>query len=192
MRYQPLDASHGTVVSYQHEVLVIDFVETCVDIPKFLLCCEKCPNYRKCWSCPPFDFSPENIWEQFKTLVLFGKKIVLTTDFRKAHDGKGRINDISSGLLAPFKEALFKELLDCEQSYQGSMALSAGKCDICEVCARQHDLPCVNPKYLRYSIEALGGDVGKAIELYFGEKLIWGEKGSLPEYFFLLGGLLKP
>lgn len=44
---------------------------------------------------------------------------------------------------------------------------------------------------MRYSLETLGGDMGKALELYFDRKMIWAENGHLPAYYILLGGLLK-
>ena len=44
---------------------------------------------------------------------------------------------------------------------------------------------------MRYSIEALGGNVTKAVQLYYDDTILWTENGHLPEYFILLGGLLK-
>ena len=46
------------------------------------------------------------------------------------------------------------------------------------------------PDRMRYSIEALGGDCGGALEKYFGETLQWSAGQRLPEQIILLGGLL--
>ena len=37
----------------------------------------------------------------------------------------------------------------------------------------------------------LGGDVSKALRECFGVELKWAENGRLPEYFVVLGALLK-
>lgn len=43
---------------------------------------------------------------------------------------------------------------------------------------------------MRYSIEALGGNVGRTLSKYLHLKLLWMEKGRLPAYFIIVGGLL--
>ena len=45
---------------------------------------------------------------------------------------------------------------------------------------------------MRYSIEALGGNVGLTVTRYLGQKLEWIEEGRLPRYFMLVAGLLIP
>ena len=50
---------------------------------------------------------------------------------------------------------------------------------------------CKNYARLRYSIESLGGDVEKTLELYFNERLLWGREGHMPEYMLLVGGLMQ-
>lgn len=60
----------------------------------------------------------------------------------------------------------------------------------CEVCLRSSGQPRAHPEQLRYSIEALGGDVGEAAQRYFGKPLLWVHHGEAPEYLMLVGGLL--
>ena len=43
---------------------------------------------------------------------------------------------------------------------------------------------------LRYSIEALGGDVEGCLQRYFHMPILWGWNGKAPEYLVLVGGLL--
>ena len=83
-----------------------------------------------------------------------------------------------------------RELLAMEAEAPGSLALFAGKCDLCPVCARTEGKPCRMPERMRYSIEALGGDCSGALEKYFGETLQWSAGQRLPEQIILLGGLL--
>ena len=49
-----------------------------------------------------------------------------------------------------------------------------------------------NPELLRYSVEALGGDVGGCLRHYFHLPIQWGRNGKAPDYFVLVGGLLLP
>ena len=46
------------------------------------------------------------------------------------------------------------------------------------------------PEEMRYSFNALGGDSGKTMELYFGRPIVWSHNGEVPEYLPLMGGLL--
>lgn len=50
--------------------------------------------------------------------------------------------------------------------------------------------PCGRPELLRYSIEALGGDVEGCLQHYFHLPMLWGRDGKAPDYFALVGGLL--
>ena len=45
---------------------------------------------------------------------------------------------------------------------------------------------------MRYSVEALGGNVGLTVQKLLGIQLEWMEEGKLPSYFVLVGGLLMP
>ena len=68
--------------------------------------------------------------------------------------------------------------------------LLAGTCDQCEVCEKVQGHPCGRPELLRYSIEALGGDVEGCLQHYFHLPMLWGRDGKAPDYFVLVGGLL--
>ena len=50
--------------------------------------------------------------------------------------------------------------------------------------------PCRFPAHLRYSIEALGGDVESCLQHYFHIPVLWGRNGTAPDYLVLVGGLL--
>lgn len=43
---------------------------------------------------------------------------------------------------------------------------------------------------MRYSIEALGGNVGKTAEKLLGVEIKWAADGKLPGYFMLVCGIL--
>ncbi|NLN98211.1 MAG: DUF2284 domain-containing protein [Eubacteriaceae bacterium] len=178
------------IETYQREVAVSSYMETCVDIPKFTGYCRQCPHYRKNWACPPFDFSVEKLWHSYETLRLSAKKMIVPPELTDRTYEKDAFKEICSNLLVPMKQALLSELMALEAKTPDSLVLSMGTCDACIQCTRLNKKPCRSPDRCRHSIESLGGDLSKTIEHYFKEKLIWPKEGQLPEYFFLLGGLL--
>ena len=92
------------------------------------------------------------------------------------------------------KARMSEELFAMEAEHPGSISLSAGSCSICgkENCTRPQGKPCRYPDKLRYSIESIGGNVGKTVHDFLGIPLEWIEAGQVPRYFVLVGGLLKP
>ena len=157
-----------------------EFAAKFVDIPRFLQCCRECRNYGKKWTCPPYDFDPEEIWSAYSKLTLIGCRIL------PDNDGEDLIRD-----LFQVKEQLFQELLRMEASAPGSMLLSAGACEFCDVCRKEAAEPCCHPERMRYSLESLGANVGAAAEELLGIKLRWFADGHRPEYLALICGLLE-
>lgn len=175
----------------QREIAVSDFFQACVDIPRFAECCRLCPNYGKLWSCAPYDFSPADIWHKHSTLLLQCRVIPVPEALQRQTLCQQDINEQSRALLQPHKRAMLQEMLALERQFPGSLALDAGSCDRCASCTRLEGHPCRHPEALRYSVEALGGDVCKALKLYFDKEILWGMDGHMPAYYLLLGGLLK-
>lgn len=171
---------------------VSDFVKTCVDIPRFLGCCRECPNYDKRWSCPPYNFSVEAIWKQYTSILLYEVKIPISRELQEKTYSQEELNEISREILAPVKKQLTEELLALEEQNPGSRALFAGTCELCENCNKESGGLCQHPEQMRYSIEALGGNVAQAAQVYFDDRILWAANGHLPEYYILLGGLLNP
>lgn len=163
-----------------------EFRRDLVDVPRFSGYCQDCPNYGRFWSCPPFEFDPREIWERYGALLLYAQKIV----FQKDRLFPGERRTFEEKELPKIKGAMARELLDRESRTPGSLALFPGRCDWCPVCARVEGKPCRMPERMRYSIEALGGDCGGALEKYYGETLQWSAGQRLPEQIILLGGLL--
>ena len=174
------------------QVPVSEFVERCVDVPRFLGYCRQCRSFDKTWSCPPYDFSVEELWARYETLLLRGEKVMVPRELQERVFPPQELEAVSLSFLQPVKDRLFEALLELEGHYPGSMALSAGSCRLCGEgnCTRPASFPCRHPDRLRYSIESLGGDVGQAARLYLGEELVWGQGGHLPPYYLLVGGLL--
>ena len=94
---------------------------------------------------------------------------------------------------AEVKEKITAELFEMENTNPGSVSLSAGSCSLCGKgnCTRPSGAPCRYPDKMRYSIESLGGNVGKTVHDLLGIQLEWIEEGKVPSYFVLVGGLLE-
>lgn len=94
--------------------------------------------------------------------------------------------------MAEVKAALTATLFQKEEAYPGSRSLCAGSCAVCgeDNCSKPQGQPCRYPDRMRYSIEALGGNVGLTASRLLGINLQWIEEGKVPDYFVLVGGLL--
>ena len=180
-----------SIVLLQKEVGIDEYIEACIDIKRVLKFCEQCQNYGSKWSCPPFIFSSKDFWFSYKTLLLYGKKIVLPPELLDIRFEKDALTAWYREILKPIKQGILSELLVMERENPGSMVLSAGSCEQCDLCERAEGLPCKKPEVMRYSLESLGADVAHTLELYLGETLQWAMNGRLPSQFLLLGGLLK-
>ena len=154
------DETLYTCTTLDRTVPLDEFRWDLVDVPRFSGYCQDCPNYGRFWSCPPFWFDPMTLWQRYDALRLYARKLVFTKD-----------------RLFPGERRAFE-----------ATELPKIKGDLAR--ARLEGKPCRMPERMRWSIEALGGDCGGALEKYFGESLQWSTGQRLPEQIILLGGLL--
>ena len=172
-----------TIEKSEKLIKVSDYLDRYVNVEEFLQYCKKCNNYEKLWSCPSYDFNPEDYWKEYDELLVVARKIIF---------GEGVDQDRSYEIMLEVKEDMSRELYELEKQYPGSISLSAGSCSLCkDGCTRAVREPCRYPEMMRYSIESLGGDVGRTVSKLMGYELEWIEEGKLPSYFVLVGGLLK-
>ncbi len=180
-----------TTQRYHSSISVSDYLERYVDVETFLEKCRECPNYGRLWSCPPYDFDVTRYWEQYKTLELTAVKILFNEEYAGKSFPPEETQQIIEDSLWQVKADLSAELLEKEQAHPGSVSLSAGSCHLCQGnCGKENGEPCRFPEKMRYSIEALGGNVGLTISKLMGIELEWMEEGRLPHYFVLVCGLL--
>lgn len=158
------------------------FVEGFVRVEKFLPLCRRCDSYGTRWTCPPFDFDPMTIWHNYTGLLLYAR--ILQADTPE--------QPLEEALAALKREKLLyrNKLQQWERDTPDSQMLLAGTCHECEVCEKTLGRPCRKPELLRYSIEALGGDVEGCLQQYFHMPMLWGREGKAPDYLVLVGGLL--
>lgn len=168
------------------EISVKEYIEGYVNVEEFLEYCKACPNYEKIWSCPPYDFDPvEDYWKKYNMLEIYGYKIKFKPDVTVKE---------SERILERVKATVSRDLFKKEAEIPGSVSLSAGNCTVCGHgnCSRPEGKPCRFARDMRYSIESLGGNVGKTVHDFLGCDLEWVEEGKVPSHYILVGGLLKP
>ncbi len=157
-----------------------------IDIPRYGAMCTHCPNYGKCWTCPPYDFDPMEIWDRCEEAELLALQIFPETP----EDREWAARDVRS-FLAPYRTAVDEEIARMEENTPHSRRLNAGKCCLCRDCTRAEGKPCRFPRETRYSLESLGAAVGALTEEILHTPLRWGKEGQPPEYFVLVGALLR-
>ncbi len=178
----------------ESEVAMDEYLETCVDVPQFLEYCKQCTNYNHIWSCPPFSFDPVEYMKGYGRILFVGYKIIIPEEKRQKTYTKKEQEVLMKELLSGPKKALDADMLERERNHPGSKALSGGSCLSCDPgkCAKLEGKPCRYPEKMRYSVEALGGNVGLTVTKYLHQNLEWIEEGHLPGHFLLLGGLMLP
>ncbi len=179
-----------SAVPLENKIAVKDYVRDYVDVPRFLECCRACHNYSSKWSCPPYDFDPLSLWGKYGEFWIFGTKLELAPEFAGSDYNAPETNREIRAALSAEKRKLMERALGLEKEHPGSLGLSAGSCDLCAECAKKSGSPCRSPELMRYSIEALGGNVGETAEKLLATPIKWVTEGKTPEYFVLVCGLL--
>ena len=198
------------------EIAMEDYLRDYVDVERFLGLCAQCSNYDSRWSCPPYDFDPLDYLKEFSAVRVVARRISPIGDWRFGeHAGQADPTDSTLDaeadsaagptytgenaqsydhvwrMLSQVKADLEEELFEMEKQFPGSRLLSGGSCYKCaEGCTRPAGEPCRHPEMMRYSIEALGGDVEKIAKDLLHSPLIWCGAGEFPPYYMLVGGLL--
>jgi len=179
------------IIDIKRELPMGEFLEKYVDVERFLKSCSECRGYGMTWACPPYDFDPNDIWRRFRSILIYGRKVVFSPEEREKTYDKHELTLSYNSILKPVKQGLMEELYALEAANEGSLALSAGGCDLCAECTRPKGGPCRFPDRMRYSVESIGGDVLGVMSEVLGEKVLWAEDGRLPEHFLIVGGLLR-
>jgi len=175
------------------EIDVSDFIEHCVDVPRFLGCCEECPNFGKTWSCPPYDFDPLDIWKQYSRFYLYAVKTITPAILLEKTYELDELLKVGAQVTVAATEGMTEHLEKEQAKYPGSRLIGGGRCILCGEgnCSRLKGEPCRFPEKMSYSIESLGGNVQETLKRYMNEDIFWGADGHLAPSYIRIGGLLK-
>ncbi|WP_303247204.1 DUF2284 domain-containing protein [uncultured Methanobrevibacter sp.] len=166
-----------------------EFYEKYVDIERFSKLCEDCEEYGKNWSCPPFDFDPDEIWKSFNKIKIIAFKFNFNEEVLNQEFSEEEM-EMFFKRLERTKLKLMRVIYGLEAENPGSLGLYLGTCNLCMSCTRMFGMRCKMPFKMRYSIESLGGNVDDMIKDVFGSEVLYAKDGKLPDYIFYVGGLL--
>ena len=158
--------------------------------------CRVCPKYGRSWTCPPLAFLPDFIWREYEQLELICDKVTLHTEkaaaitLNSTQNPEELINEFKQTVYLEAKKQMEERLLLQERQNPPARALFPGSCNRCESCQRAVRKPCLAPENIRYSIEALGGNVAGLIKEELGLEFDWTGSGQMPSYYLLVGGVL--
>lgn len=143
--------------------------------------CRLCPNYGKVWSCPPGVPEPLCYLEPYETVFLTAVKVAYSDSVRNGVKSPEQAEEVRQESYEQVKKEILRRLIEAEKEYPGSKMLGAGRCILCEHCAREEGKPCRFPEKRRYSITSFGFDFSKMLQEILGIPLQWSSDG-LPEY----------
>ncbi|MCI5649482.1 MAG: DUF2284 domain-containing protein [Fusicatenibacter sp.] len=143
--------------------------------------CSLCPDYRRVWSCPPGLPDTASYLEPYRRVYLIAVKVCYSEEDRSRIVSREEAEAARKGSYEQVKRTMLLALLEKEKENPGSKVLGAGRCILCDRCARADGKPCRYPEKRRYSITGFGFDFSKLLKEVFDISLLWSSDG-LPEY----------
>lgn len=141
------------------------------DPEKFLaLCAKGCPNYGKCYSCPPDAPSFEAYVAGCENLLVF----MFCANLEGVRADFGVIDELLASKVDGIMRRLEKTL--------GGRHIAARNCSICAVCKKQEGRPCAHPEEVRNCAVSLGIDCERLTRRLFGKSLSWRKGENSPKY----------
>ncbi|NJE42325.1 DUF2284 domain-containing protein [Thermococcus sp. GR6] len=125
--------------------------------------CRACPMYGKRPSCPPHvpDWREAKDWVSSFRQALIIKFEIDYNNF-EAEKRKALL------YLLKREEELFKE------GKMYAMALFPGSCNLCDDCPFERGEPCRVPTKVRPSVDAIGIEISRLVEIDFSESVLYG------------------
>lgn len=157
----------------------------------FIVYCESCRKFNKCWACPPFNKNPIPAMLEYKYIYIIGTKLRFKENYITQHQKGKPIEELLDSIMTSARLELDPKILRLEE-YLSGRALFAGTCHYCSPspCSRVNNTPCKYPQKVRPSLEAYGFDISKTTEQLLEIKLQWSNSNKLPNYLVLVSGLL--
>lgn len=181
-----------TLSQHRARVPVADFVAEYVDVPRFAAMCKGCPSLGKTWACPPHESDPLLIWNRYQWLHLVATQLHFSADDQERTWQPAELISELGGARDAEKQRATAELVAKVGELSDTRVLyGGGACPVCEPCSRILGEPCPHPELIQYSIESLGGDVGRTATELLGIELHWAGPDRLPPAISVVLGVLS-
>ena len=147
------------IIIYEKEINTGDIVVS----PRPIWKCRTCPVYGKSPSCPPHVPS----WKEAKEWVKHFKRALLIKfqiNYENFEEEKRKV----LLYLLEKEEKLFK----AGNPY--AFALFPGNCNLCNECEFEKSGKCLIPTKVRPSLDAIGIELSKIVDLDFSESVLYG------------------
>ncbi len=119
------------------------------------LCCEnKCDNYGKNYTCPPYVGSLEEIRTKLRN---FQRGLLF--QYSKEIDVRGNREGVIQTKIDFHNKILRMEELLSERGTNNVWGMIGGNCGLCDICKAKSNEPCLYPDKARMSLEAIAIDV---------------------------------
>ena len=148
---------------------------------QFCPLCHDCPDYGRVWSCPPGVPEARETLSGYQSALLIGVKVFYDPSTRAKAVSPEAAELLRQATYGKVKRGVLESLLLLQQTLPDSYLISAGRCELCERCARMDGQPCIKPQSLRYSFSAFGFDLSRISRELLDTPLLWDNQG-LPEY----------
>jgi len=126
------------------------------------LCVEdKCGNYGKNYTCPPFVGSVSDIRNRLKAY-----KNGILFQYTEALDVKTDREGVHQTMLDFHKRVLELETEALNAGFKRVWGMIGGNCQLCQPCRAETDEPCLYPDKARMSLESLAIDVMSLLERF--------------------------
>jgi len=165
-----------------------DYCRDYRDEKQFIEFCKGCPRYGHLWCCPPFAFNTTARLAPYRYVYIIGIRTTVDPQLREMVKGAGTVGEMAEFLTKNFRPVIDDIMLGLEKAVPGSLAFYAGRCYLCDYCARLFGKPCNHPDKMRSSLESHGFDVVKTTEELLGFKLEW-DNDKLPEHISFISAL---
>ncbi|MEG0379955.1 MAG: DUF2284 domain-containing protein, partial [Eubacterium sp.] len=147
--------------------------------------CAACPNYKNYWSCPEYAFDEALFLKEFKYMTLIAREYEIPREDKQKVIGIQAVAEYCKQAMQALKVESWKDLLEIEAEFPGTLALMPGNCHVCDLsgegCARPSGQKCRHPEFMRFSLESLGFDVDAICKYEIGVLLLWPKEGHLPD-----------
>ena len=74
-----------TIERSEKTIKVNEYIENYVNVEQFLEYCKECKNDKAIWSCPSYNFNPEDYWKEYDEFLVVARKIIFGPDVEIMH-----------------------------------------------------------------------------------------------------------